>query len=133
MHTERVKSRRLVHLPVCPCSAAVQPRSHTCGGGSSCRLCSGGRAWPCFPPGTPRAWPSYLTHHKHCRKGFSSVASSNWRLYEVNIRGFTQNGPGKKKHGSGLYFFATSRGGTRLSSVRCLSPGDHVTLRPLQR
>lgn len=48
--------------PVSPCSAADRRRSHTCGGGSSCRLCSGGRASPCFPPGTPRAWLSYLTH-----------------------------------------------------------------------
>lgn len=50
--------------PVCPCSAAVPRRSHTCGADSSCRLCSGGRALPCFPPGTPHAWPSYLVTHK---------------------------------------------------------------------
>lgn len=51
-------------LPVSPCSAAVQPRSHICGGGSSCRLCTEGRVSPCFPPGTPHAWPSCLKNGK---------------------------------------------------------------------
>lgn len=58
-------------LPVCPCSAAVPLHSHTCGGGSSCRLCSGGRALPCFLPGTPHAWPLYLIHtHTEKRQQF---------------------------------------------------------------
>lgn len=49
-------------LPVFPCNAAAQHRSHTCGGGSSCRLCSGGRVSPYFPPGTPHAWLLCLIH-----------------------------------------------------------------------
>lgn len=66
--------------PVCPCSAAVPRRSHTCGADSSCRLCSGGRASPCFPPGTPHAWPSYLvTHKKNARMlRFGRVVSGGW-------------------------------------------------------
>lgn len=47
-------------LPVSPCSAAVPRHFHICGGGSSCRLCSAGRASPCFPPRTPRVWLLYL-------------------------------------------------------------------------
>lgn len=56
-------------LPVCPCSAAAFPLcSHICGGGSFCRLCSGGRALPCSLPGTPHAWRSYLKHPGKKRK-----------------------------------------------------------------
>lgn len=62
--------------PACPCSAAVPLRSHTCGGGSSCRLCSGGRASPCSPPGTPHAWLLYLIHtHTHTQKRGSRFRS----------------------------------------------------------
>lgn len=68
-------------LPVCPCSAAAFPLcSHICGGGSFCRLCSGGRALPCSPPGTPHAWRSYLKHPGKKRKNrftFTSGAGLN--------------------------------------------------------
>lgn len=65
-------------LPVCPCSAAVPLHSHICGGGSSCRLCSGGRALPCFPPGTPHAWLLYLIRTQKKRQQVQIGPVRNW-------------------------------------------------------
>lgn len=127
MHRAALCPRRVVYLadsPVCPCSAAVPRRSHTCGADSSCRLCSGGRASPCFPPGTPHAWPSYLvTHKKDARMlRFGRVVLGGG----VSIKwtaNYAQSGRGRGKNWSRLYlrfwgvFFPAWTGRNRLSGV----------------
>lgn len=80
-------------LPVSPCSAAAFPLcSHICGGDSSCRLCSGGRALPCFPPGTPHAWLLYLKH-----AGRRKAGSHSRRELDLNPLGLEKNEKGWRK------------------------------------
>lgn len=102
-------------LPVCPCSAAAFPLcSHICGGGSFCRLCSGGRALPCSLPGTPHAWRSYL---KYPGKKRTNGSRSRQDLDFNPLWPKLQFTPTKRDGGNGKYYSELHRLWNNLANV----------------